>query len=292
MLRSRLRPHGFTLIELLVVIAIIAILASLLLPVLARAKRKTQGIYCLNNGKQMMLAWQMYLHDSNDRIVPAFHGGNAQHGNFDPAIGPGWCEGWLDWSTGTDNTNINFLISDKYARLGNYVGRSKNVFKCPADVAMTAAQRALGWPGRCRSISGNICVGQGNYEQGPTDPIYKHIKKLSDSNYPTPAEVWVFTDEQPDSMNDAGLFSPHQSAWVDMPAVYHGGACGVAFADGHAEIHKWRASLGDAKAQRIGAVPDGEGSVAPLPPLSVRSPSDADISWFSYRCPRVGPRYY
>jgi prepilin-type N-terminal cleavage/methylation domain-containing protein len=291
-LKPSLGNRGFTLIELLVVIAIIAILAAMLLPALARARLKTQGVSCMNNSKQIMLAWQMYLQDNNDKIVPAFHGGKAQHGNFDPKIGPGWCEGWLDWSTGSDNTNINFLTTDKYARLGNYVGRSKNVFKCPADKFMTGAQAARGWTGRCRSVSGNICVGEGNYEEGPTDAIYKHCKKTTDFLYPGPAEVWVFTDEQPDSINDAGLFSPHQTSWIDMPAVYHGAACGVAFADSHAEIHKWRASLSDTKAQHVGAVPNSEGSVGPLPPLTVRRPVDADISWFSYRCPRVGPRSY
>src|SRR5436189_3631526 len=66
---------GFTLIELLVVIAIIAILASMILPALGKAKQKTQGIYCMNNCKQLMLAWQMYGHDYNDKIIPALHGG-------------------------------------------------------------------------------------------------------------------------------------------------------------------------------------------------------------------------
>jgi prepilin-type N-terminal cleavage/methylation domain-containing protein/prepilin-type processing-associated H-X9-DG protein len=283
---------AFTLIELLVVIAIIAILAAMLLPAFARARQKTQAVYCMNNSKQLMLAWQMYLHDNADKIVPAFHGGDAQHGNFPARQGPGWVEGWLDWSTGTDNTNLLLLTSDKYARLGSYVARANNIFKCPADRYMTAAQIARGWPARCRSVSGNIVVGDGNYEEGPTDPIYKHVRKSGELIYPPPADVWVFVDEHPDSINDAGLFSPHETSWIDMPASYHGNACGVALADGHAEIHKWTASLGDGRAQHVGAIPNGEGSVGPLPPVTIRRPVDADIHWFSYRCPRVNSKSY
>ncbi len=273
--------RAFTLIELLVVIAIIAILAAMLLPALGKAKQKTQGISCLNNLKQLMLGWQMYTHDNNDRIVYALHGGGAQGGAGYtlPGVGLiyGWVEGWLDWQLRQDNTNTIYLTDPKYALMAPYIGKNKNIFKCPADNYASGPQKAMGWLTRCRSLSGNINVGEGNYESGPTDPLYKHIKKMTDFIYPPPVDNWVFLDEHPDSINDAGFFNPHQTAWVDVPATYHNGAGGFSFADGHAEIHKWRRSLASGRAMAVAFTDIGAIS---------GSTGDPDIAWVAYRAGR------
>src|SRR5262245_48549453 len=110
------RAGGFTLIELLVVIAIIAILAAMLLPALTKAKQKTQGVSCMNNTRQLTIAWIMYAGDFNDRLVINNHGGAARGG----ADLTGWIAGWLDWTGSADNTDTRFLINDNWAKLSGY----------------------------------------------------------------------------------------------------------------------------------------------------------------------------
>ena len=235
---NRLCPReraGFTLIELLVVIAIIAILAAMLLPALSKAKTKAQGIYCLSNQKQLTLAWMMYADDNQNKLVPNHDGGTT---SFDLS----WVPGWLDFKPNNyANTNKLYLMN---AKIGPYT-KNVGIYKCPADIyncsiarVMMPRVRSVGMNG---FIEGNAYKGEHKAGDSHWYAGYWAYDKMTDIMNPAPANLWVFVDEHPDSINDGWtIMNPTDlNNWTDLPASYHNGACGFGFADGHAEIKKW-----------------------------------------------------
>ena len=233
---SSIRRAGFTLIELLVVIAIIAILAGMLLPALSKAKVRAQLIQCMNNQRQMTVAWIMYSDDNQDYLVPNHDGGTT-----DFALS--WVPGWLDFNANnTANTNLIYVMNSKIAPYA----KSPSILKCPADIYLCTEGtqklprvRSVGMNG---FIEGNAYKGEHNSFDSHWYPGYFSFQKMSDIKRPSPSWLWVFVDEHPDSINDGWtIMNPTDlNNWTDLPASYHNGSCGFGFADGHAETRKWQ----------------------------------------------------
>jgi len=251
--------EGFTLIELLIVIAIIAILASMLLPVLHRAQLKAQAIQCMASQRQLAMAWIMYAGDNQGRL--ARNGTEADQNNItgytEPSLLTGtnsqWCPGRQDEAMAPAGLQLSPASTpplqnagDQWIEAGVLYPYTKNlgVYKCPADYINPysfipyAGQQLL----HVRSMSMNTWLSP--VIPWKSDAPMTCFYTEDSMRVPGPANLWVFIDENPSSINDGSFIcDPSNPDWVDYPASYHGNAGCMSFGDGHAEIHRWHDSV-------------------------------------------------
>jgi len=240
--RDSKRFPGFTLIEVLVVIAVIAILASILLPTLARSKTRAQAVFCLNNTKQLTLAWVMYADENNGRLAYNLgaSGGAIIGLGGGPPMSVNWANNILDWELHSDNTNTAALTA---SGLALYAGQVASIYRCPSDFVLSDRQKTAGWKARVRSYSMNAMVGDaGSFSRSGNNlnnPDYMQFFKYS--TIPHPTDIFVFLDEHPDSISDGYFVNrAYYREWRRLPGSYHDRAACFSFADGHSETHRWR----------------------------------------------------
>jgi len=259
---------GFTLIELLVVVAIIGVLAGLLFPAIAKAKNSGKVASCLNNLRQLQLAWTMYADDHDGRLVR----NEFVIGNPHPSRAA-WVQGRLDYSPSNPaNTNSGIFLDESLSLFAPYL-RAAGIYRCPSD--RSAVLINGDWHSRVRSYGMNWSLAS----ERTTEVTV--LRKLGEIQNPSPAMMFVFIDQHPDYVSDPhfhlSLAAGGQSMFLDVPSANHGGSGTLTYADGHAERRKWV----DQRTK-----PEVKYRNSSL--LAIPSPENEDITWLQerYAAPR------
>ena len=239
---------AFTLVDLVVLLGVLAAGLALLTPALARTQPNSKVFQCLNNHRQLSRAWRMYADDNNDRVC----------GSRNWLVSDG---GWFGYPPGPDSVNIAFLTNGV---LNTYLGRNYMVYKCPGDPTTYNGKPVV------RSVSMQCYIGTDGSGNNAWDSNYLNFPKISSMTRPGPANTLLMLDQSAYTIDD-DFFAidmsgydpdmPASLAFVEAPAAYHNKAGGLSFADGHAEIHKWRDSR------------------TPTAQLFQASPNNLDVAW-------------
>jgi prepilin-type processing-associated H-X9-DG protein len=243
-LRSGGGSPGFTKIELAATLATVALLAAMLLPTLAENGGDAKAFRCQSNLKRLTVAWQEYAADNNEQVLTVYNWIASNN----PSTGS-----YMNWTNYPGVTNTACLLDSSRSFIAAYVN-PVDLIKCPADHFQSAQN-----PGpRRRSVSMN-------WVMGGTVPVHGQAPDgkrryygtggqssgsfftLSQTTVQRPSMIFLFLDEHPDSITDAIFafepgFAAGQESWRDVPGSYHDGAVSLSYADGHAELHKWRDS--------------------------------------------------
>jgi len=261
---QRTDPGGFTLMELLVVIATTAILVAMVLPTVGFSKARPQAVYCMNNFSQLQKCCLMYTGD-NHELYPPNPDGIGQAGYY-------WISddvsGWMpNLGAGGDSQagDTIYLTNPKYDLLAQYIGAQIGILKCPTDPRICINSAGQTVP-VVRSVSANQGVGtvdlnwlqSGTHSGRPAVPVagawlsgshsesysqYATFGKTSDFKNCSPADIWIYVDDDPWTINDASMaVVAAVPEFIDYPGVMHQNATSFSFADGHVELHEWNST--------------------------------------------------
>jgi len=255
--------RAFTLVELMVVVLIIAVLLALLMPALATARQRGRTVQCMNNHRNLVLAWRLYCDDHQGRMPWTVDDG-------DGLPFTNWVTGNL--RNGLEATNAALLVDPKRSLLAPYASHPA-LYKCPSDPSDYV--RSISMNNRLnpvRFLKPVLVIGG----YGTNYMVYRR-----ESDIREPSRIFVLLDERYDSINEGnfavdmsntGTYEGHGIPtpywWLDTPAAYHENSVNISFADGHVEKHRWqeRTTLG------------------PIGVTGFRrtSSTDRDIAWLQY----------